>query len=164
MKKSTYIFLLLLMSMFTSCGIYSFTGASIPPGAKTVTVKYFQNNALIVQPTLAQTLTEKLQNRLSSQTSLSLVDKNGDLFFVGTITDYSVTPIAMQANETAAKNRLTVTVSVKFTNKIDPKLDYETSFSEFADFNRTSSVSQTEEEQIVEALVDKIFNKAVVNW
>ena len=165
MKKLIIIFLFSLS--FSSCGIYSFTGASIPEGAKTVTVKYIKNNATLVQPTLSQTLTEKLQNRLSSQTKLALVDRNGDLLFEGTITDYSITPTAIQANETAAKNRLKITVNMKFTNKIDPKLNYESDFVEFADYDRKDNITQKEEELIAtisETLVDNIFNKAVVNW
>ncbi|MEI7594659.1 MAG: LptE family protein [Bacteroidota bacterium] len=165
--KKLYLFFLPIFILCNSCGIYSFTGASIPEGAKTTSVKYFQNNAPIVQPLLAQTLTEGLQNKLSSQTKLNLVDKNGDLSFEGTIKDYSITPMALQANETAAKNRLTITISVKFVNKIDEKMNYETNFSRFADYDRNKSISQVEEELITEitkTLIDDIFNRAVVNW
>ena len=59
MKNS--ILCLLLSIFITSCGIYSFTGASIPNGAETVSVAYFQNNALTVQPSLSNTITESVK-------------------------------------------------------------------------------------------------------
>jgi len=152
---------------FAGCGVYSFSGASIPAGAKTVSVAYFQNNAPIVQPTLSQVLTEALQDKFMSETNLSLVDKGGDLHFEGVIVNYAVSPIAIQANESAAMNRLTVKVKVAFVNKIEEKFSYQSSFSKYADYPQGDNLSDKEEEliaQIVEELVDEIFNKAVVNW
>ena len=117
MKNS---FLCLLLSIFiTSCGIYSFTGASIPNGAETVSVTYFQNNALTVQPSLSNTITESVKDVLTSQTNLEIVNSDGDLQFAGEITSYKVKPMAIKANEVAAQNRLTITVKVNYTNKPD---------------------------------------------
>ena len=167
MKFIKVFFLFVSSILFSSCVFYSFTGASIPEGAKTVSVKYFQNNASIVQPTLSGILTEGLQNKFTSQSNLTLVEKNGDLHFEGQITAYSVSPIAIQSNETAALNRLTINVSVKFSNKMDPKQDFETTFSRFADYNRSKNLVEVEDElnkEITLAIIDDIFNKAVVNW
>ena len=167
MKFIKVFFLFVSSILFSSCVFYSFTGASIPEGAKTVSVKYFQNNASIVQPTLSGILTEGLQNKFTSQSNLTLVEKNGDLHFEGQITAYSVSPIAIQSNETAALNRLTINVSVKFSNKMDAKQDFETTFSRFADYNRSKNLVEVEDELIKEitlAIIDDIFNKAVVNW
>ena len=85
--------LCLLLSIFiTSCGIYSFTGASIPNGAETVSVAYFQNNALTVQPSLSNTITESVKNILTSQTNLNIVSRDGDLQFDGEITFTKLSP------------------------------------------------------------------------
>ena len=116
----------------TGCKVtYSLSGASIPANAKTVSIPYFPNNATLVSPTLSSTLTDELQTRFTNQTKLELVPENGDLAFEGEITSYTVQPVAVTSNDMAAMNRLTITVKVKFTNRIDPTFDFNRSFSAF---------------------------------
>ncbi len=158
---------LLLAFMLSSCGIYSFTGASIPAGAKTISVQYFPNNASLVEPTLSPAFTDALRDKFTSQTNLRMVNKNGDLALEGEIVDYKTTPVAIQADQTSALNRLTVVVNVRFTNKLDPSKDFETRFTQFVDYPSTENLNGIKDElikQIVEDLTDNIFNKAVVNW
>jgi hypothetical protein len=160
--------LVILPVLFTAgCGVYSFTGASIPPGAKTISISYFVNNAQFVEPTMSQSLTDALRDRFLSQTDLDLISEGGDLQIEGTISDYSTRPVAIQGNETAALNRLSVTVKVKFTNVIDPTKDFESPFTRFVDYSSSQDLSAVKDELIPvinEALVDDIFNKSVVNW
>jgi hypothetical protein len=158
---------LLILASFSGCGVYSFTGASIPPGAKTVSITYFTNNASLVEPTLSQSLTDALRDRFLQQTPLALVNANGDLQLEGVITDYSTRPVAIQGNETAALNRLTVQVKVKYTNTVEPDKDFETTFTRYEDYPSNQDINQVKDAlipSINEALVDDIFNKAVVNW
>ena len=163
-----HIFLLLVLVLFASgCGVYSFTGASIPPGAKTISIAYFVNNAQFVEPSLSQSLTDALRDRFLSQTDLDFVSEGGDLQIEGYITDYSTRPVAIQGNETAALNRLSVTVRVKFTNTLDDTRDFESPFTRFEDYSSSQDLSAVKDELLVtinENLVDDIFNKAVVNW
>jgi hypothetical protein len=166
MFKRLYI-LIVSICCLSGCGIYSFTGASISPDVKTASIQYFKNYALLVQPSLAQLLTEKLKDRFISQTTLALVNNNGDLDFENTITDYKVTPLAPQTNDVAANNRLSITIKVKFTNKKDEKQNFESSFTEFVDFPSNQNLSSVELgliDQINIKLVDDVFNKSVVNW
>ncbi len=159
--------MVILICFFAGCGVYSFTGASIPAEAKTVSIAYFTNNAPLVEPTLSQSITDALRDRFQSQTSLSLVTESGDLQLEGVITDYSTRPIAIQGNETAALNRLSITVKVTFINTIDPVRDFESSFTRFEDYPSSDDLSTVKDNlitQINEALVDDIFNKSVVNW
>ena len=112
-------------------------------------------------------MTEGLKDQFISQTNLSLTDAIGDLQFEGEITGYVVKPIAIQANETAAQNRLTISVKVTFTNNLDENQNYSQSFSHYADFDSSQDLSSVETElidQIVEVLSENIFNKAVANW
>ncbi len=156
-----------LLLMVTGCGVYSFTGASIPPGAKTISIAYFVNNAQFVEPTLSQSLTDALRDRFQSQTDLNFISEGGDLQLEGIITDYSTRPVAIQGNETAAKNRLTVTVKVKFTNVLDPDKDFDQAFTRYEDYDSNQDLSAVKDQLITtinEYLVDDIFNKAVVNW
>lgn len=152
----------------TGCKVtYSLSGASIPANAKTVSIPYFPNNATLVSPTLSSTLTDELQTRFTNQTKLELVPENGDLAFEGEITSYTVQPVAVTSNDMAAMNRLTITVKVKFTNRIDPTFDFNRSFSavqEYPSSNDLSSVEGTLIPELVTQLVDDIFNAAVSNW
>jgi hypothetical protein len=114
--SSPHHFIAIIFSfLITSCGIYSFSGASISPDIKSVTIDFFPNHATIVQPVLSQAFTEKLKEKFVTQTSLRLIEKDGDLHFEGSITDYNTQPIAIQGTQTAALNRLTITVSAKFS-------------------------------------------------
>ena len=146
---------------------YSFTGASIPAQAKTISVEYFSNQAPIVVATLSQTFTDGLRDKFASQTSLDVINRNGDLAIEGAITGYSTQPVAIQGNEQAAMNRLTITVKVKFTNKFDEKQDFEQTFSRFSDYSSGQNLVTVQEgliEEISQGLIEDIFNKSVVNW
>lgn len=162
-----YVLFLSMISLFTSCGIYSFTGASIHPQAKTVSIKTFPNLAPMVNSSLSQEFTEALQNKFQQQTSLTLVESNADYELEGEIVGYSTSPIAIQGNETAALNRLSVSVNVRFVNKFNEKENFEQRFSRYVDYDSSRNLSEVEAElvkQINEVLVEDIFNKAVVNW
>ena len=155
-----------LIFFLFSCG-YSFTGASISPETKTISINYFQNYAAMGPATLSQSFTEALKDVFVRQTSLTLVNKNGDLHFEGQISDYRTAPIAIQSNDIAASNRLTITVDVKFVNTNDELQSFETSFSRFEDYNSDQDLASVEEDLIVkinEQLVQDIFNKSVSNW
>lgn len=158
---------LLLAWLCQGCGIYSFTGASIPPEAKTVSVQYFPNHAQLVSPTLSSEFTSALRDAMMNQTPLSMVESGGDMAFEGEIVDYKTVPMAITAGQTAALNRLTITVKVRFSNRYDDSKDFETSFSHYEDYpsdQDLNSVQETLSATIIEALVEDIFNKALVNW
>lgn len=167
-RKYLYVVAILLISIsFSGCGVYSFTGASISPDIKTVSIGYFQNRAAIVQPSLSNVFTEKMKDKFVSQTNLTLTNTKGDLQFEGEITDYFTQPTAIQGNEQAALNRLTINVKVKFVNTKDEKQSFESSFSRFTDYDSRTNLATVESElinEICNQLVDDIFNKAVINW
>ncbi len=166
-KITLLIFSILSLFLLSRCGVYSFTGASIPVEAETFSVDYFQNNAPLVQPTLSQIITDALKDQLSRQTNLQLDNTTGDLHFEGSITGYNVRPQSIGADDQAAQNRLTITVRVNFYNEYEPESNFEQSFSRFYDYDSQRSLAEVEAqaiEDITEALVEDIFNKAVVNW
>lgn len=167
MKFKYFLYLFFCLIICTSCVRFTFSGASIPEGAKTFSVNYFVNNASLVNPNLSQLITDKLRDRIQSQTSLIMVNDNADLSFEGEIINYVVQPAALQANDVASLNQLTVTINVKFTNKIDEKQNFSQQFSRYQQFSSTVSLSSVENslvEQIVNDLVDDIFNRAFINW
>jgi Lipopolysaccharide-assembly len=161
--------LLILLVAQSSCRTsYSFTGASISPNVKTVSIQYFGNNATLVIPTLSRQFTDALKDYFTSQSNLVLVDRNGDLNLQGSITGFTNQPVAIQGNETAAMNRITITVSVDFTNKKNEKQNFENkTFTRYQDYSSSLSLAAVQDDLIKEIndqLVQDIFNQAVVNW
>lgn len=164
-KQLTNIF---LVSIFiASCGIYSFTGASIPADAETVSVAYFTTKSTNTPATLNQTLTEGLRDLFINQTNLNLTERDADLSFNGQITKYQVKPMAIKANETAGQNRLTIAIKVKYNNSFDEKQNFESTFSRYRDFNSTENLADVEDiliQEITKELLEDVYNKAFVNW
>jgi hypothetical protein len=157
----------MLLVILAGCGVYSFTGASISPETKTISIARFPNNAMTVEPTLSQKFTDALRDKFQNETNLVMLTKGGDLQIVGSITGYRTSPVAIQANETAAMNRLTITVEVSFTNTIDDSQSFKSSFSRYQDYTSTQDLNTVKDgliDEINEMLVQDIFNKAVVNW
>ena len=164
------VFVALVATMFIvhSCGIYSFTGTSIQPEVKTVTLNYFEYQALKVNPSLSNDLTTALQEKFLKLTKLEQVDMDGDIEITGAVTGYDVKATAITANEQASQNRLTVTVKISFVNRQFPTDDFQDkSFSAYADFDAAQQLDAVEAslcEEIIEQLCDDMFNATVARW
>jgi hypothetical protein len=165
-----YIFTALFLIgslLLISCGAYSFTGGSTGD-AKTLQIDFFPNQAPLVEPSLSQAFTTDLLDLFTRQTNLTTVTSNGDLYFNGEITGYRVTPMSATANQTAAQNRLTVTVNVRFVNKLIEKDDFEKQFSFYSDFaanaQLTGGVLESALDEILERITQDIFNASVAKW
>jgi hypothetical protein len=158
----------LLAMILSGCKVtYSFSGVNISPDVQTYSVQYFPNRAPIVQAQLSQLFTDALMDKIQANTSLDLSTSGGDVDFSGEITNYETRPTAITGDETAARNRLTITVRVKYINLVEPELDYDTSFSRFEEYDASQNLSDVENElidMIVENIVEDIFNRAFVSW
>ncbi len=154
--------------MVNSCRInYSFTGTNLAADVKTFSVQYFPNRARLVNPNLSQKFTEDLRDKLLRQTSLQEVDEGGDLEFSGYIDRYEIRPMAIQKDDIAAQNRLTIAINVKYVNNREHEVDFERSFSGFEDYDSQASFDAVEEElieSIIEKLTEDIFNATIANW
>ena len=167
LKKIIIVFCIFASTIIINgCGIYSFTGASVSPEVETFTVETFEDN-LLENPNLRQLLTDELVNKLTSNTNLSPVRLDGDLKFEGKITRYQITPVTTTTASSAAESRLTIEIAVKFTNEVETDKSFEQRFSDFEDFDQSINFADVEVNlvnEINERLIDKIFNKALVNW
>ena len=170
-RSASYLLFLplfLVASLLVGCsGGYSFTGASIPPGAKTISVKTFPNYAPTVNPQLSQKLSDDLRNMFASQTSLNVANSDGDLQIEGEIVGYATRASSLSSKDEVAMNRLTITIKVRFTNTLNEEANFEQSFSRYKDYNASRDFSSVENalvEEIVNELCEDVFNKAVVNW
>lgn len=162
------LFFLIMLAFIAGCSMkYSFTGASIPPDVKTITIKYFPNNASLVVTSLSQKLTDGLRDKFTSETNLVIINDGGDLVLEGSITDYKTSPVAIQGNDQAALNRLTITIDVVYTNTVDDNLSFDSKFSRYADYSSSENLTDVQEsliEEINVMLIEDVFNKAVINW
>jgi hypothetical protein len=157
---------LISVVLVSSCGIYSFRGGQYS-GAKTFSVDFFKPQTALATQVYAQNFTENLKDLMLAQSPLTLVTREGDLQYEGSITGYVVAPVAIQGNETASLNRLTITIKVKYTNTIEKNLSFERSFSKYADFEADVDLFSVEETlwaQINDQLAQEVYNASVGNW
>ena len=142
--------------------------ASISPETKSFQVNFFQNNAPLIEPGLDRNFTNKLTDLLLNQTSLELVKFNGDLVYEGEIVEYRISPTTATANNTAAQNRLTIGVNVRFFDKNNSELDFEKRFSFYFDYPGNAqligSQLETALDEIFERITQDIFNSSLANW
>ncbi len=161
--------MLTLTLLLWGCTVrYSFTGASISPDVKTVRVEYFPNMAAMVSTILSPTLNDELTSMIQRQTRLSFTNDDPDVTFTGEIIDYRSEPVSISAGEYAQENRLTIAVRVTFTNKKEPQLSFNNrTFTAYANYDSSQVLTSIESQlipEIVEQLVQDIFNAAFSNW
>ena len=157
-----------LAFVVSGCGIYSFSGTSIRPDVHTITIEPVLNNAMKVNPSLANNLSEALKDKFKKLTSLEQVEMDGDLVLVVTVESYDVRAQGVAKDETPAQNRLTVTCRATFENVKHPEENFEKkSFAAYQDYDADLSLDEVEEslcDDIIETLVEDIFNASVAQW
>lgn len=172
MKNLKYLFILLIATTFSGCGVYNFTGTGAID-AKTFQVNFFQNNADLIEPGIDRQFTLALQDLIQNQTNLNLVSTGGELTYEGEIVDYRITPMTATAvtptgDVGAAQNRLTIRVNVRFTNKKKETDDFERTFEFYFDFPGnelpTGSVLNTAIQTIFERITQDVFNESLAKW
>lgn len=166
-RKPLALSLMLWAFSFATCK-YSFKDtAPIPQDVKTFRVNYLENKARFVNPQLSPQLTEKLKQKILSNTRLRQTnDDNAHYDISGYVSDYSVTTSGISGND-AGTNRISVTFHIIFKNTLDDKKNFESDINNSFDFPATQSLSQAESgllNDMVKNIVDAIFNKIFSNW
>lgn len=160
--------MLSLLTLVSGCGAYSFTGISLSSETKTFQVNYFQNISALIEPGIERDFTLALQDVILNQTNLDLVKSNGDILYEGEIVEYRISPTTSTASNTAAQNRLTIGINVRFVNKDDEEADFEKRFSFFFDFEGSAqligSQKTTAIEEIFERITQDVVNASLANW
>lgn len=164
--RNTFVISIIAV-LFTACSAsYSFTGTSVGE-ARTISIQTIFNRAPLTPPGYELSFTEGLKELFLRQTSLDLVKSNGDLQITGSISRYYSGPIATTGNETTSQNRLTVTVQIKFINKLDPSQNFDKSFTRFEDYTSAASLSSIQDDlfaSITDQLAQDIIQAAIGNW
>ncbi len=159
----------------SSCGVsvnYSMSGTTT--SAKTISITEFYNNTELAQANIGQTFTNMLKTYVIQNSSITVVQDEGELQMEGEISDFRLTPIAPTATgdpnaiNQASSQRLTITVKASFVNTIDETMSFQSkSFSFYKDFPNDQNFTDVEEQytrQIFERIVNDIFNASVANW
>lgn len=166
LKKLLPVSLVLLV---VACTVsYKFTGASIDyTKVKTISMAQFQNRAPYQWAPMATMLNEALNDAFVQQTKLQQVSRNGDLHLDGEITAYDQFNKSISSDGYSSLVQLKLTVNARFTNNTNHSEDFERSFSATRDFDASQSLESVQEDlvaQMIEEIVDAIFNAAVANW
>ncbi len=150
----------------TSCGAYSFSGASVPDSIKTVRVNFIENKARYINPQLSPRLTDRVKQKIQNQTKLSPTNSDNAHYEIsGYIADYSVTTSGI-SNQQTVNNRLTVGVHISLNNHLAGKTE-EYDVSRSFEFSANSSLQSAEAallDEIIRGLTDDIFNRIFSNW
>jgi hypothetical protein len=174
MKSFTNFFFLLLItsSSLSSCGVYSFSGVAI--NAKSISIAEFYNNTDLGPANIGQTFTNKLKDYMLQNTSMAIVQENGELQMEGIITDFRIADVAPTAGATtndrdaSALSRLTITVKVTYVNGGDDSMSFrDKSFSFYENVDNTLSpdaISEAVINRILDQIILDIFNASVANW
>ncbi|MCL8006780.1 LPS assembly lipoprotein LptE [Gelidibacter japonicus] len=168
MDKLKVLLLAVCLGLITGCGNYSFTGITVPTGTRTYQVNYFQNDAPLIEPGLERTFTNSLADLIQNQTSLQLVTSGGDIIYEGEITEYRISPTTATADITAAQNRLTIGVRVRYYEKNNPDNDLSQQFSFFYDYPAQAQLVGAQKDtaiaEIFERITQDILNATLAKW
>jgi hypothetical protein len=169
----------LLTLLLSGCTVYTFTGSTLTPEMKTISIQQFYNNALLGPSNMSQVFSEKMRDYFQQNTNLRMVPSNGDLQFEGYIVGFTVTPVAPSASggggggrgtlgDVAALTRVTITVHATYTNIKDGTFDFDKNFSFFVDFDAETTDLQANEDRFVDEIFNQIildiFQASVANW
>ncbi|MDQ6610722.1 MAG: LPS assembly lipoprotein LptE [Bacteroidota bacterium] len=156
---------------FSSCGVYGFSEkTTLPDSVKTLKLNLILNAAPYVNPQVSPNLTEKLRQKITNQTRLSITNnENANWEISGTIADYSVTTTGVTSTngqQQSSINRLTVRVHIILNKRIENKQD-EFDVSRSFDFAASQSLQTAEAsllDEMIKNLTDEIFNHIFSNW
>ncbi len=175
MKLNKLIILFALLGLATSCGIYSFNGASIDYNeTKTISIANFINESGGGPPNMGNSFTEGLKEYFQRRTKLELVQKQGDIQFEGAISNYTVRPqsISSSGNSNQADGtglmRLSISVQLVFTNTKKEEENLQQAFTFFSDYDPSNTTLNAVEDDLVveifEQLYFDIFQASVAQW
>lgn len=167
-----YLFLFLGLFLFTSCWPtrLSFQDLNFPEEWKVFTVKTFENNAPNTPLSYSATLTENVKDAIQNNTSLVLSGSPQDevqLEIEGVITNYSITPVALQEGDAAAKNRLSVSAVFTIFIKAPEEEEMTVNSSRFVDYDSNTDLGIVETtllEEVNAQIVQDIINQLFSNW
>lgn len=171
MDWNKYIILCVLSIafLFSGCMRYSFTGASIPPGVKTIYIPFFPDQSNSGLGDLSNRLNNALINRFVNQSKLQLAnnEQEADAVLDGRITSYSNRPFSISGDEQVNENEVSITVNATFRYTSEDEPEWTSSFNGKASFDPAEDPIEGENTASTTALqqiANNMFSDAVSNW
>lgn len=158
---------LYIMVLFCAVGCYSFKGISIPDGMQDFYVEEVKLNTLDAPPNITYTFRETLRSKVRNQSRLTWDEENPDAEFLCTIMNYSITTEAAREGNTAALNKLTITVSAEYINNQNEDDTWKKNFSYSIPFDPTIDIQTNQDAfiaDIFDQITEQIFNEAFAQW
>jgi hypothetical protein len=147
---------------------YKFNGANINyQTTHSISIADFPNNAAMVNPNLSAELSETIRTQFQRQTRLEILRKGGDLELEGEIVGYDITQGAISTDSYASESKLTIRVTVHFTNNIYPEESFDKTYSAYQTFDASRLLSDVQDELctvIVQEIAENIYNDTVAKW
>lgn len=165
-KLMVYLMVLTALVSCKSCG-YSLSGINIPADVKSISVQFFPNKAQLVNPVLSQKFTEQLKDKFLKETSLTLINSNGDYRLSGEIVNYRIEPAAVNSATGTAKNKFTMSVKVVFECPTHKDLNFNEEFTKFTQFDASDNfqaIENTLSEDLSKQIIQEVFNKVALKW
>ena len=160
------IFISIILAVSQSgCGVYRFNDTDIPPEVNIVKVNFVQNKARLVNPTLAGELTDKLKQKIVSQTRLKQTNgDDADWEISPIITNYSLSTSGI-SNQQVNSNRLNVAISIEVRDSTQKpkKFDVSRSFDYPGSMTLQAAEAQLKDEML-RSLTDDMFNRIFSDW
>lgn len=153
----------------SSCSIsYKFNGANINyQTTHSISIADFPNNAPMVNPTLSNNLSEGIRDIYQRQTRLQILRKGGDLELEGEIVGYDITQGAISTDSYASESKLTIRVTVRFTNNINPEESFDKTYTAYQTFDASRLLTDVQDELcsvMITEIAENIYNDTVARW
>ncbi len=166
LHTTLFLFLALLLP---ACSIsYKFNGANINyQTTHSISIADFPNNAAMVNPTLSNNLTESIRDIYQRQTRLQVLRKGGDLELEGEIIGYEISQGAISTDSYASESKLTISVTVHYTNNINPEESFDKTYSAYQTFDASRLLTDVQDELcsiIIKEIAENIYNDTVAKW
>lgn len=167
-KSILYVCLLVTAGLMSSgCFCYSFKGISIPPDINTFYVGNFKNKTVAAPVDIEVQFSETLRSKIRNESRLKYQEQEPDILFEGDVVGFNISAEAPQEGNTVALNKLDISVSVKYTNSKNEKLNYTKSFNFFQTYPGDQDLSSVQDDlikKIFNQLVERIFNDTFTTW
>ena len=157
----------LVAALFSGCGYYSFSGATIPENLNTIAIPLVADNSINTFPNLGDQMTEQLIDKFVAQTRLSLspTEDAADAVLVVEISRYDNAPSSVSGDEVAERNRVTISVTVTYTDQTNDEELLSQNFSSSEEYEPTGvDGEEAAALAVLENLADDIFTRATSNW
>lgn len=158
------VFLLLPAYFLSGCGFYTFSG-NVPGHLESIAIPAVENRT--AEFGLVEELTDAIIESFTQDNTLKIRKlQNADCVLYCTLLRLDDKPFSFQANETVDEYKVTLTLKVKFEDRVKGKTVWEETLTQFGvyPFGEGASAREDGIAEAIEKLAEEILNKTVSGW